>query len=122
MLTSKNFQKFYFKLTESRFEKYIGENSIFNFYGDLLFWQNFGLNFKDPSYVHLIKQNEEITEKLKNIIKNLENLFIEFYKYDGMNCLILELISKEGCSSELNRSFLTYILSIIVDVLNNYST
>lgn len=122
MLTSKNFQKFYFQLAETRFEKYSGEAGIFNFYSDLLFWQNFGLNFKDPTYVHLIKQNEEITEKVKIIIKSLENLFIEFYKYDGKSYFILELISKEGSSSELNRSFLTYILSIIVDILNNYST
>ena len=70
-------------MAEQRLEKYNGESGIFNFYSDILFWQNFGLTFKDSSFSSILMENEETLEKLKKIIKTFENLFKEFFKYDG---------------------------------------
>ncbi len=83
MQSNTNFPSFYIQLAEMRIEKYNGENTIFNFYADIVFWQNLGLTFKDYTFVFIIKQNPYLLERIKVIIKNLETLFKELYKYDG---------------------------------------
>ena len=83
MFASKTFPSFYIQMAEKRIEKYNGENGIFNFYSDILFWQNFGLNFKDASFSGILKESNDLFDKVKKIIKSFENLFKEFYKYDG---------------------------------------
>ncbi len=83
MQSTTNFPSFYIQLAEMRIEKYNGENTIFNFYSDIVFWQNLGLTFKDNTFVFMIKQNPELLERIKTIMKHLETLFKELYKYDG---------------------------------------
>ena len=121
---SKSYPNYYIHVAEERFDKYKGDNAIFSFYSDILFWQNFGLTFKDITFTLILKENDEVLAKVKRIISNLEKIFKEFINYDGKKKLHhnkIDLLQSEEKNSETNKNFLAYILAVIIDILNNNS-
>ena len=76
------FIQFYFAIAKENLENLFdnkNQDKILEINSSLNFWQNFALNFKDPSFIQilLMKNNEKI-EYSNKILSDIINLFINF--------------------------------------------
>ena len=87
------FIQFYFTIAKEKLENLFdtrNPDKILEINSSLNFWQNFALNFKDPSFIQilLMEKNEKI-EYSKQILSDIINLFINFLEKnfsDYENC------------------------------------
>ena len=83
------FIQFYFTIAKEKLENLFdtrNPDKILEINSSLNFWQNFALNFKDPSFIQilLMEKNEKI-EYSKQILSDIINLFINFLEKNFSN-------------------------------------